>query len=231
MFEKLKDFKSIVLWFSSGLDSTLLLAMLREQGINFDIYQQGREFWTKAQKRKADALIQKWDLKVYSYPAQVVSFIGQDDEISAVFEYGVGQRTFPLVRDLVEGTRCIADLAQFSLDQEPIKHDLHILGSRAFDTHWSVTKPPIPSRWWQTGTATFYAPLYFKTRTWVKRELRKRGLADTEATEQENTANLSVCKNCIAGTGKVYCPSELKEIDNIIWNRSQNLNNFRAVYS
>ncbi len=230
MFERLNEFKSIVLWYSAGLDSTLLLAILRENDIEFDIYQQGREFWTKEQKRKADTLIKLWDLKVYSYPAQAVSFIGQGDDISAVFEYGVGMRTFPLVRDLVDGTRCIADLAKFTMEQEPIKHDLHILGSRKADTHYSVDKP-IPSKWWKTGTATFYAPLYDWHRSRVKRELALRDLDNAEATEQQNTGNLSICMNCIAGTGKVYCPSESQEIDSIVWNRTQNLNNFRAVYS
>lgn len=231
MFEKLKDFKRAVLWWSGGMESTLLLAMLREAHVGFDIYQQGREFWTRDQKRKADELITKWDLKVYSYPAQAVSFIGQDNEISAVFEYGIGGRQWPIVRDVIDGTRCIAELAKHTSDQEPIKHDLHIVGSRKSDTHWSIDKPPIPGKWWKTGTATFYAPFYTKSRAWVRKELRLRDLDDAEADEQQDTGNLSICRNCLNGTGETWCPADNKFIPSVVWDRTQNLNNFRATYS
>jgi len=75
MFESLTG-KRAVLWWSGGADSTLILALLREQPINFDILQV-RYAWSKEQKRYSDDLIREWDLKVFDYPPANVSFIGK----------------------------------------------------------------------------------------------------------------------------------------------------------
>jgi len=231
MFERLQEFKRIVLWYSGGLDSTLLLAILRDSERYFDIYQQGRECWTKEQKQKSDALIKQWNLKVYSHPPQAVSFIGEGEHISVVTEYGVGGVTYPLVADVIKGTQCIADLATFQLEQEIIAHDLHIVGSRKDDTHWSINKPPIPGEWWNMGTATFYAPLYDWTRDEVKAALRERGLDDSEATDEQDTGSLQFCRNCLRETGKAWCPAENKYIDGMGQHLAANLHSFREFYS
>jgi len=228
MFENLKSAKRAVLWWGSGLDSTLLLAMLREQPIDFDIVQI-RSGWTKNQRKRADDLILKWNLKVLSYAPSSVSFIGQDNELSAVFEFAVGGGTIPMLRDVIPGTQCVADIDPLRLHHPPIKWDLQIVGSRKDDTHYAGAV--VPSKSWKVGDTTFYAPLYSWDRQSVKAELRKRGIDDTEVDDDMDTGNLSVCHNCIKGEGQVFCPKANEMIDSVKWNRDENLASFRKAFS
>ncbi len=230
MFENLVG-QQVALHWSGGMDSTLLLAMLRESGIDFTIVQ-FRQFWTKEQTKKVDKLIRDWDLKVFSYPASQVSFVGQDDEISAVFEIPVGNGTAPLVTDLIDGDRCIESLAETQMHIAPFQFDINIVGSRKDDKHYSLPQVVPAERWQQNGTE-FYAPLYEKSREWVKRELRARGLDDSEVSDAKNSGNLSCCSLCIRPneTGFVRCPKKGIEIPVVQWSPEYNLAQFRQAYS
>lgn len=203
MFKKVLKAKNPVLLWSGGLDSTLLLAMLMEQGIKVDILQLGRNDWTKGQKQRTDTLIKELGLKVFSYAPSKVSFIGDGQDISAVFEYAVGGSTVPLVRDLIAGTKCIADLEGQRLHRSPINWDLYIVGSRKDDKHYatSVTKPE-----WTVGDAKFIAPLFNMTRDEVKAELRARGLDDSEASEENDEGNIQLCDLCLRAVETIECP-------------------------
>ena len=127
---------STVLWWSGGLESTLLLALLRQQPHHFDIVQM-RDLWTKGQRKKSDDLIKEWKLKVFILPSANKFFIGQGDEITLVDEYPVGNSTIPMLRDVVEGTQCLGDMDKFRAPYAPINWDLHIVGSRKDDTHYA----------------------------------------------------------------------------------------------
>lgn len=223
MFEKLREAARPVLLWSGGSDSTLVLALLREQPIDFDIVIFGRERWTRAQKQRVDALIKKWNLKCFSYPPISQNLVG-NGTLSAVFEYVIGQGTVPLVQDLVDGDRCLFDVLEgHRCTATPFEWDLWITGGRQDDTHYIQT--PVPSMEWTVSGKHFYAPLFDKTREWVKDELKKRGL-DMTATDTEDTGNLVCCHNCLKG-GKVFCPKEGKEIDSLIWDAEANLMAFR----
>lgn len=230
MFEELAG-KNVALFWSGGMDSTLLLAMLRESSpVEFSIVQ-FREYWTREQAKRVDARIRDWNLKVFSYPAKRVSFIGNDDEISAVFEVTVGNDVMPVVADLIEGDRCILTLAEMTMPTAPFQFDIAVVGSRKDDSHWSLNSSPVPAEKWEQNGMKFYAPLYEWSREDVKRELRTRGLDDTEADEQSDTGNISLCDRCVKGTGEVFCPRENKFIPSVAWDRKANLSNFQQAYS
>lgn len=230
MFDVLKNYKCPVLLWSAGNDSTLLLSMLIEANIPVDIVQFGREFWIKQQKKRADALIMRWNLKVLSYPPIRTSFIGNDEQISLVREYAFMGAVVPMVSDVVEGQTCIADLDSYKAYAPPVKWDCVIIGSRADDRHYAFANQVIPSEFWTTGDTDFYAPLYDWTREEVLTELQHRGLPCDEVDEQTDSGNISLCSKCLQGI-ETLCPKENAVIPPVIWNRHTNLTAFQAAYN
>jgi len=95
--------KHPVLFFSGGLDSTLLLALLMEQKQVFDIVQY-RDNWLPKQKAKVDGYIKDWNLRVFSYPPITTNLIGDENGIGVVDEYAIGNGAIPVVRDIIDGT-------------------------------------------------------------------------------------------------------------------------------
>lgn len=224
MFENLG--KNPALMWSSGLESTLLLAMLIEAKAKFDVVQQGREEWTNAQKKRADKLIKEWNLKVFSYPPANISLIGQDDEITTVWEYAVTGGRIPLLRDVVEGERCIADLTTHRMYTSPIEWDMFIVGSRFDDKHYAM-QSMIPSERWMVGEVEFYAPLA----QWTREEVLAKSLEYGLDVEKEvDEGDISLCHNCIKGQGQVFCPKDNKYIDSVVWDRNANLEAFKKAY-
>ena len=226
VIERLKGKKPVLFW-SGGLDSTLLLARLRKQPYPFDIVQI-RDFWTKEQLKRADSLIKKWNLQVFSYPAAAVSLIGQGDDLTAVFEYAVGTARIPMLRDVIKGERCIAELQGMTMQMPPMDWNLFLVGSRRDDKHYAMDKV-IPSESWQIGGVEFYAPLFEMTRAEVIAELKMRGLDADEVDEQVDGGNLALCSNCLNGVD-AFCPKENKVIPPVDWSRERNLENFREAY-
>lgn len=224
MFENLKG--KTALWWSSGLDSTLVLAMMIEAKAQFDIIHI-RDFWGKAELKRADALIKKWNLKTFSYPPMSVSFIGNDTELTAVFEYAVTGGAIPMLRDVVDGTRCIAELDGLKMYEPPFVYDTYVVGSRKDDTHWAFENQVVPGERWTVGTANFYAPLYKLTREEVIAKSLEYGL-DVEKEADEN--DLSICSKCLNGV-EVLCPAEQKMIPPVQWDRRENLARFRESYA
>jgi len=223
MFENLG--KTALFW-SSGLDSTLVLAMMIEAKAEFDIIHI-RDFWGKAELKRADALIKKWNLKTFSYPPMSVSFIGNDTELTAVFEYAVTGGAIPMLRDVTDGTRCIAELDGLRMYQPPFVYDTYVVGSRKDDTHWAFENQVIPGERWQVGNANFYAPLYDLNRQEVIAKSLEYGL-DVEKEVDEN--DVSLCTRCLQGE-TVFCPAEQKYIPPIQWDKAFNTRLFRESYA
>lgn len=207
-----------VLYWSSGLESTLLLAMLREQPVEFDILQ-FREMWTKEQKVRADKLITEWNLKVFSYAPRNIYFVGQGKGLSTVFDYGV-----PLLRDVLPGDTCIAELDKIKLaPRPPMTWETHIIGSRKGDFHWALDQA-VPSERFEINGMRFWAPLYSWSRQEVIEKSAEYGLDVTPVSDDEDTGNISLCTRCLDTTKKtVFCPAENKRIDTVQWDPEENL--------
>lgn len=214
MFDKLSNYKRAVLFFSGGKESTLLLSMMREQPIDFDIITQGMEWWTKEQRSRVENLIRDWKLKVFSYPPMSSHLAG---ELSLVSYYAMGTTRIPMYRDFVgEGERCLSELNGQKLNVTPFNWDLYIFGSREDDTH-PLQENLMPAKEWTEDGITFWNPLYDWTRDEVESELDMRGL-NFEDTDETNTGNLvNFCTNCVKGTEDVWCPKDQKMIPSIVW--------------
>lgn len=222
-----------VLFWSGGLDSTLLLAMLREQPKRFDIVRFS-DLLTREQLHRSDELIKQWDLQVFSYPAAQVRLIGDgNDSIAAVFETALGTSRIPLIRDVIDGDMCIADAGNaLTMPIMPMEWDTVVIGSRKDDTHWAL-ESVVPSDRFNIGGVQILAPLYEFTREDVKQALRARGLDDSEVPEHLDTGNLKTCSACLrtSSVETVWCPKDAKRINGVDWNPTGNLTAFRQAYS
>jgi len=227
MFEKLNGRKP-VLFLSGGLDSLLLLVLLIEQKQVFEIIQY-RTLWSKKQRERADYWIKKCNLRVYSYPPMSINLLGDDTQLSAVFEYAVGNGAIPVIRDLIDGTDCIADLDGQRMHTAPLDFDLGIVGTRKDDYHPFMGQP-VKTQEFEVGGMQFICPLWNYTREDVKRELESRGIDASEVEDEADSGNLAMCTTCLNGTGDVFCPLEKRMIPSVQWSRENNLKAFREAY-
>lgn len=216
---------SLALYWSSGNDSTLILATLREMKAKFSILQR-RDLWTKEQKAQADKFIKDWDLTVLSYPASNLSFIGDGEQISLVGEYVVGNAKAPMIMDVVDGTKCIADLPKQRMEYSPFQFTDYIVGTKQSDRHYAFKDTLAPASTWQYGEVKFHAPLYDWSTQDVLDALAEKGIEPKTIDE----GNLEICHSCLHGK-EVFCPAESKVIPSVAWNPQLNLENFRKAYS
>lgn len=203
---------------SGGMDSTLLLSMLREQPIEFDIVTH-RGWWSRSQREWIDALIKKWNLRVFDFPPSAASLIGDGQDVSIVQEFAFG---LPLVADIIEGDRCLSELEGKRLTYAPMTWETVIVGSRSEDEHYAGR--PVTKEKWKVGNTTYWAPLFNWTREMVIEESKKRGLDTTGF-----SSDLSFCTKCLHHK-EVFCPLEGKVIPPVQWDGKANLNRFQAAY-
>ena len=131
----------------------------------------------------------------------------------------------------VDGDICVADIGGAVRDGSPFASIKHwIVGSRADDEHYASPGKVIPAKTWEAGTTVFTAPLHDWTRNEVKGALREFGHDATEASEIEDTGNIAICRLCLNGKGKVFCPKENTEIDAVIWDRNLNTRMFQEKF-
>lgn len=218
---------SALLW-SSGLDSTLLLVMLQEAGEDFTIIQ-FRDGWNKAQKARADKVIMERNLKVFSYPASYLTVMGDENQKSVAFDMSVGGATIPVVRDLIDGDGCLAELAGLTMQQAPTEFDQYYVGTRREDRHYTL--PPFEHDTWKVGRATFVAPLFDLTRDEVVTLANHYGINTSPVNETADSNDIHLCHECLKKTeGEVYCPQKQGMIPAMGDNLALNLTEFRKRF-
>lgn len=218
--------RQALLW-SGGLDSTVLLAMMMDAGEVFDIVQ-FRSHWSRAQEKRVDAIIKTKNLKVFTYPESYITFIGNEDEKSIVFDMAIGDTTVPLIRDIVDGAKCLADLDGPRCHSALFTYDKYFVGTRREDRHYAV--PPYEASEWKVGCATFMAPLFDLTRNDVVTLALKYGIDPTPPPEIEDPNNISVCSRCLVKEGDVFCPKTESYIPAMGANLALNLTEFRKRF-
>lgn len=175
-------------------------------------------------------LIKEWDLKIFSFPPSGISFMGDGESITAVYDYAVGGTTIPVLRDVIEGTKCIAELDGIKMHYTPVNWDCFITGGRKVDTHYALENGVVPSKKWKVGNATFIAPLYDWTREEVQAALEAMGLPHAEVDDDEDTGNIAVCTKCLKAMEPVECPQDGFMIPPMGQNLFGNLTSFRKRF-
>lgn len=191
---------SVLLWDSKA--STLILAMLREQPIDFSIVIPFRPWYTKDQRRYFDNLIKEWNLKCFVYPPSAINFIAKD---SAVFQYGINGQQVPIVRQFTGGKCSLTELDGNGMAHSPIKWDLVI---------WDKDTRP-----------GFYNPLENWTQSEIDNELEKRGI-------ETGLTDIQLCTACLdTDKDTVFCPKDKIDIPTVRWDASANLKLFQESYA
>lgn len=217
------------LWFSSGKDSLLLLEVMKELRLKFDVLRFD-DGWTPEQRKIADKHARRHHVALFSYPPRTAVLFGNGKDITLAAEYPVGKNgeLFTIIRDIVDddgkGKRCIHDIKINRNDRitPPVAFETHILGSKKGDRHYAFgSKPPMPARI-KIGHAQFVQPLYEWTDKDVFKALRSYGIDYVEPTEQQNSGNLVSCNLCMHGKA-VFCPKDKKEIPAWEWDAKGNL--------
>lgn len=209
-------------FFSGGMDSLLLLYLVKEQSdvpvISF-VSDVEKSIWKKFEK-----LITEWNLTLYTYPVKNRYVVPVSDGLALVDEYGFAGFDLPVIRDISESDRCLADLnkdrfSNFDFGFDTVftgvlkDDDTAITGKNWFD----VSK--------QQGKITFVQPLFDWTKEEVEEEIKNLGLMDLVV----HTNSISVCTKCLHGK-EVFCPAEQRIIAPIDFNGEEMMSAFRHKF-
>ena len=230
--ESLKSVPTACLLWSGGADSSLLLYVLREMQAPVDLLQFNAT-WTIDQKALINQTIKKLDLRVFAYQPANSYLIGQEAELSLVEEYAVGRsnQTIPILRDVVEGSRCALETGYRQFNQTPpIVFDLYLTGARSADDHYAMNGRLCPNKSVPLTGARLFSPLFEWTRAEVLEALKIYEPDYQEPTDALNTGNLPICSLCLRGERQVFCPKQQQLIDGVQWQPTEMLAAFRAKY-
>lgn len=237
------EYPNPCLWLSGGADSLLLLRVMLEADKQFGVLRFD-DGWDRDQRKQVDAIVQRFNLMVFSYPPVMSLLTEENGEIAAVAGYAVDRfgTAALLVRDLVEEvasgesrvasgkSRCVFDI---KTEMSPgaaaqIEFDAHIWGTRREDRHWIAGDDElIKSDRWSVGEKQFFAPLY----DWTRDEVLEALKTFEEHVPELDTGNIVCCSRCLKKneTARVFCPKADKEIPKVEWNREENLRLVRDI--
>jgi 3'-phosphoadenosine 5'-phosphosulfate sulfotransferase (PAPS reductase)/FAD synthetase len=232
--EVLAEAEHPAVFWSGGKDSSLLLALVRE--VKSDVpaiwFRSGL---TPEQERFAKAQVVALDLHVWSWEPADVYVVPNGERLSLVREQAFGPQRFPVLSDIEEGERCVADVASGRTPQLYPHFDALFLGYRDSDSHDALGGSGFcPPDGWALGRAKVYAPLRHMTDSDVWAAIREMDVPyDTERYDRGGTDPDSVvaCTACLQeGAGVVFCRKEGAYIPRVPWDRWTSLNAFRERF-
>lgn len=220
---------------SGGKDSMLLLSLAREvKDVPCLWFRSGM---THEQERFTKRMIMEWNLDVWCWEPADVYVIPNDEGLSLIKEQAFGPHRFPVVVDIVEGERCIADVSTERTPQlYPHFTDI-LIGYKDTDYHWSLGGSGFcPPDGWMLGRAKMFAPLRHLSDAEVWKAIRELNVPVDEeryaGDEAKDGGQVSACTRCLqAGTDQVFCPKEQKEIGRIAWDAQESLSAFRQRFA
>jgi hypothetical protein len=231
--EVIKTARNPVVFLSGGIDSVLVLSMIREiREVDCVCF---RHDFTPEQWGIVENLIKLWDLEVYTWPPQHSYLVPNGSSLARVDEYSLGLLTFPVLRDIVDGDRCLLELGQQKLETYPFNYDVVFTGSKRSDSSFATGRSPFKSDVVKFGDVTFVQPLFDLNDEEV-RELAKGLPLSAEWYEHgdaaHDTGNIPACSSCLlSGTDEpVYCPKAESHIPGLVWNKTAMLSEFRKKY-
>lgn len=207
--------------FSGGIDSLLVLSMMREEYPDIAVVTL-KQNYSKAQWAVVENVIKQWDLEVRSWPP-MRSYLVPNEPIARVDEYSFGEVSLPVIRDIEDGSNCVFEMDNQTLEHFPFDYDVVFVGSRE-DDHSPATGRPLRSQVTDCGNFVIVAPLWKWTKDMVRAEAQKRGLPPAL-----ESSDIQACTKCLGGV-KVYCPVKNDYIDPVDWNPGQMLGTFRERF-
>lgn len=208
-------------FFSGGVDSLLVLYFLKSYKIPVITFSTD---WTPGQRKALQTLVADWDLTLYDYPPLARYVVPAGSGLTLVDEYGFGGIPLPVLRDVEEGERCLADLAGKRFENFDFGFDTCFVGALASDEH-----PAIGETWFEErkplGPLEFVAPLFDWTKEEVEEEAKRLGI---DSRVIEKTGEIELCTRCLRGDA--FCPAEQKQIPKIDWNEEEALTRFREKF-
>jgi hypothetical protein len=224
---------NVALWFSAGSDSRLLLEVLLSEKVPFSILRFD-DGWSREQRKTVDALILKYNLRVYSYPPISGILLGNGQgELTLACHYSVGLRgeNTAIFRDLVPGEKCAFDINIPISDRisPPMLFDTHLVGTKRGETHWIANGRPLATqKRWFIGGAKFFSPIFEWNDADVLQALKDMKVDYIPpATEQEDLGNLVSCSRCLTSKTDVLCPKTGDTIPPVQWSPLQSLRDYR----
>jgi hypothetical protein len=213
---------------SFGKDSMLLLSLVREIKPDVSV------LWFRSGGREdfAKRVIMDWDLDVWSWEPADVYVLPNENGLSVVREQSFGLQRFPVVLDVEEGNRCIADFMPGRTSVLYPHFDVLFLGYRDSDEHWVLGgKGFCPEDGWALGKAKVYAPLRHMNDGQVWAAIKELSVPVDEERyfhDGNDPDSLPACTRCLQeGATEVWCLKEGKYIPRVGWDREESLRAFR----
>jgi 3'-phosphoadenosine 5'-phosphosulfate sulfotransferase (PAPS reductase)/FAD synthetase len=218
---------------SFGKDSMLLLSLVREVAPETPV------IWFHsglASKRFAERMILNLDLHVWSWRPSDVYVLPNDKGLSLIREQAFGRHRFPMVLDIEDGEKCVADFPQDRTPELYPHFDALLFGYKETDEHWTLGGSGFcPPDGFELGKAKVYAPLRNLTDEDVWAAIKELGVPyDMERYDNGGTDpdSIQACTNCLQeGAGEVFCKKEQKMIERINWQPQERLKEFRQRFS
>lgn len=221
--------KKPCVFFSGGIDSLLVLSMVRERCPDITVVT-FRDSMPSHQWKIIEDVIKKWDLQVLSFPPSNAYFIPNKDKVSYVTEYSLNGLAVPLVRDVVPGEGCSLEVDTKRLPIMSFDYDVIFLGSRRADSHETlgrlISKPVV-----EVGPFTFVSPIFELSKEEVIHQAKGLPFSQefyVRVDDTYDTGNIPACSNCLEeGDEQVFCPRRETYIPRITWDRAGMLSAFR----
>jgi len=226
---------NLVLLWSGGSDSTLLLYLARE--INPDVHiVQYRSDLTDEQVAFSDSVISSLDLKVITYAPVKRFFLRAENQISMISDYSIRDSFLAIIRDCIDDESvCGFDFnAAPKTDRYEFPFVYALVGWRKDDAHAVLGNYDFKEQT-EIGGRLFVAPLFDWTKEEVLQASKVLNIPLNEfystGNERLDTGNQLCCTRCLSSDEKVFCPKVQKEIDSVKWSPEASLTEFRNRFS
>lgn len=220
---ELREAASPAVFCSFGKDSLLVLALAREVRPDIPVVW----FQTAATNVKfARRITREWNLNVYGYAPADQYLLAQDDQVTLVQEYSVGDERLPVLIDLQDGEKCSLTAFPLRTTQMYLPFDLLLVGYKDVDTHWVKGEAKLFGENLKLGRAKVAAPIRHMTDDAVR-----AALLEMHIPQDETDDRLPLCTHCMTqDSDEVYCPDRGRYIPKEQWSRELALYGFQRRF-
>lgn len=221
----------VCMW-SSGIDSMLLLFLLRKY-VDIPVLWFHEDLSTK-QAKFAHSIIRDWQLTVFNYAPMDRYYLPNEKGLTLINEYSIGGAPFPVLTDVEHSEQCGLDISKQRTPYFAYHWPVTFVGWKETDGHFITGKNPFPPDGTQVGNTRFFAPLRHMTDADVLRLTKRLGIPMNQGKYAGNTEYdpdyLHRCTRCFSKESEVFCPKQQAMIPTQPWERDIALSNFRTRF-